>query len=117
MKTKKENKTKNCSRCGTAYGKKEKGVWTIKFPYWICKNCALKANENFGKAFKGDFKGAVSGISKQMFGKNNKDKLSNDVGEILKESKKREKARNKLLKKGFTNEEIDNGWRIMGWKK
>ena len=114
MKSKKESKDKICTKCAVSYPRDEgRMTWAIKFPYWICRDCAKKAHEGFSKISKGKVKDGVGMLADQMGFRFNKKKADRK----MKDPRKMEKAREKLLKKGFSPDEIDKGWEKMGWKK
>lgn len=112
MKTRKESKTKSCSKCGEVHKKKAAGVWTVKFPYWICHKCALAANLAMQKLGRGKIKEGVSDLVKLQFGgRVNLEATGRKLG------RKRQKVYDKLKREGFSDDEIKAGWKAAGWDK
>jgi len=106
-----------CKYCGKTYNKKQAGVWTIKFPLWICHECAIKSNMAFSKMGKGKIKSGVKELFSIQFGTTNKstNRKFRNTNKNLKGHE--EEVRNKLKHKGFTDDEINEGWKKAGFKK
>ena len=117
MKTKKEKKTKCCSKCGITYKKKEVGVWAIKFPYWICKACGLAAKKAFKKLDEGKFKEGASDLLAVNWGISVKeaDSKISKTSKGLKNKQTRKVAYDSMRKQGMSKSEIKNACIQAGW--
>lgn len=111
MKTRKECKFKFCTKCSAKHNKKELGVWAVKFPFWICRVCGLKADEAFKKLEKGKFKDGISDLMAVNFGISNTESKSkiNKTRKRLKNAQSRDQAYKAMRKKGMSDSEIRDG--------
>lgn len=117
MKTKKEAQNKPCSKCGRVYSKKESGVWTIKWPAWICRECALAANEAMKKIDKGKLKEGVTDLMAVNWGISSTEAKSKvkKTAKGLKNKQTQATAYQTMKKQGMSDKEIQEACFKAGW--